>query len=57
MTWAPAAFVWRLSAHGLAQAEKEVRQTTCGAGCERETPEKRRFEDGVAKKWFESDIV
>jgi len=21
------------------------------------TPEKRRFERGVAKKWFESDIV
>jgi hypothetical protein len=42
---------------GVAQAERGARQSMLGAGRDGGTPEKRRFEEGVAKKWFESDIV
>jgi hypothetical protein len=34
-----------------------VRRSQAGAGGKAGTPEKRRFEQGVAKKWFESDII
>jgi hypothetical protein len=41
----------------LVCAGRGARLTTQGAGGKVGTPEKRRIEEGVAKKWFESDIV
>ena len=42
---------------GVAHAGRGARQTMRSTGRDGGTPEKRGFEEGVAKKWFESDIV